>query len=157
MRNHGSRPKYYHRCVGGNFRLDPIQAAALLVKLPHLDDWSQRRRENAAYYDKKFAGTLVQTPYINPACVTIYNQYVIRVPRRDEVLAHLKANDIGCEIYYPVPMHLQECFSYLGCREGDFPEAEKAAAEVMAIPVYPELTDEMKDVVVDTILSFLGK
>jgi dTDP-4-amino-4,6-dideoxygalactose transaminase len=82
---------------------------------------------------------------------------VIRVPRRDEVLAHLKANDIGCEIYYPVPMHLQECFSYLGCREGDFPEAEKAAAEVMAIPVYPELTDEMKDVVVDTILSFLGK
>ncbi len=157
MRNHGSKPKYYHRCVGGNFRLDPIQAAALLVKLPHLDEWSAKRRENAAYYDKKFAGTVAWTPYISPDCVTIYNQYVIRVPRRDEVVAHLKANDIGCEVYYPVPMHLQECFSYLGYREGDFPETEKAAKEVMAIPVYPELTDEMKDVVVDTILSFLSK
>jgi dTDP-4-amino-4,6-dideoxygalactose transaminase len=157
MRNHGSKPKYYHRCVGGNFRLDPIQAAALLVKLPHLDEWSAKRRENAAYYDKKFAGTVAGTPYISPDCVTIYNQYVICVPRRDEVVAHLKANDIGCEIYYPVPMHLQECFKYLGFREGDFPVAEKAAAEVMAIPVYPELTDEMKDVVVDTILSFLNE
>jgi len=156
MRNHGSKPKYYHRCVGGNFRLDPIQAAALLVKLPHLDEWSAKRRENAAYYDKKFAGTVAGTPYISPDCVTIYNQYVIRVPRRDEVVAHLKANEIGCEIYYPVPMHLQECFGYLGYREGDFPDAEKAAAEVMAIPVYPELTDEMQDFVVDTILTFLG-
>ena len=157
MRNHGSKPKYHHKCVGGNFRLDPIQAAALLVKLPHLDEWSAKRRQNAAYYDKKFAGTNVQTPYISPDCVSIYNQYVIRVPRRDEVVAHLKANDIGCEIYYPVPMHLQECFGYLGYREGDFPEAEKAANEVMAIPVYPELTDEMKDVVVEAILSFLGQ
>jgi dTDP-4-amino-4,6-dideoxygalactose transaminase len=157
MRNHGSKPKYHHRCVGGNFRLDPIQAAALLVKLPHLDEWSAKRRENAAYYEKKFTGTVAGTPYISPDCVTIYNQYVIRVPRRDEVVAHLKANGIGCEIYYPVPMHLQECFSYLGYREGDFPEAEKAAKEVMAIPVYPELTDQMKDVVVDTILSFLCK
>ncbi len=156
MRNHGSKPKYYHRCVGGNFRLDPIQAAALLVKLPHLDDWSARRRENAAYYDKKFAGTIVQTPYISPDCVSIYNQYVIRVPRRDEVVAHLKAKDIGCEIYYPVPMHLQDCFGYLGYKEGDFPQAEKAAAEVMAIPVYPELTDQMKDCVVQETLSFLG-
>jgi len=155
MRNHGSKPKYYHRWVGGNFRLDPIQAAALLVKLPHLDEWSEKRRENAAYYDKKFASTVVQTPYIRPECVTIYNQYVIRVPRRDEVVAHLKANNIGCEIYYPVPMHLQECFSYLGYKDGDFPAAEKAAREVMAIPIYPELTDKMKDCVVETILSFL--
>jgi len=157
MRNHGSKPKYYHKYIGGNFRLDPIQAAALLVKLPHLDEWSVKRRSNAAYYDKKFAGTIVQTPYINPDCVTIYNQYVIRVPRRDEVVAHLKAADIGCEIYYPVPMHLQECFRYLGYKDGDFPAAEEAAAEVMAIPVYPELTDQMKDVVVETILSFLEK
>jgi len=156
MRNHGSEPKYYHSYVGGNFRLDPIQAVALLVKLPHLDSWSQGRRDNAAYYNKKFEGTVVQTPYINPDCETIYNQYVIRVPRRDEVVAHLHENNIGCEIYYPVPMHIQKCFEYLGCKAGDFPESEKAANEVMALPIYPELTDEMKDFVADTILGFLG-
>jgi dTDP-4-amino-4,6-dideoxygalactose transaminase len=156
MRNHGSKPKYYHSYVGGNFRLDPIQAAALLVKLGHLDEWSQGRRDNAAYYDKKFAGTEVVTPFISSDCVTIYNQYVIRVPRRDEVVAHLKANDIGCEIYYPVPMHLQKCFSDLGYKRGDFVEAERAAGEVMAIPIYPELTDEMQDCVVESILGFLG-
>ena len=155
MRDHGAEPKYYHSYIGANFRLDPIQAAALLVKLPHLAEWSEGRRRNAAYYDKKFKGTAVQTPYIDPDCVTIYNQYVIRVPKRDDVVAHLKENDIGCEIYYPVPMHMQECFGYLGYKQGDFPEAEKAANEVMAIPVYPELTDEMKDHVVRTILSFL--
>ena len=156
MRNHGSKPKYYHKYIGGNFRLDPIQAAALLVKLPHLNEWSQGRRRNAAYYGKRFAGTVVKTPYINPDCVTIYNQYVIRVPRRDEVATYLSEKNIGCAIYYPVPLHLQECFSYLGCKEGDFPESEKAAKEVLAIPVYPELTDEMKDFVADTILTFLG-
>ena len=156
MRNHGSNPKYYHKYIGGNFRLDPIQAAALLVKLPHLDRWTQARRRNAAYYDKKFAGTAVRTPYISPDCVTIYNQYVIRVPRRDKVIAHLKENNIGCEIYYPVPLHLQECFKYLGCKKGDFPESEKAAKEVLALPIYPELTDEMKDHILETVLSFLG-
>ncbi len=156
MRNHGSKPKYYHEFIGGNFRLDPMQAAALLVKLPYLNEWSEARRKNAAYYNKKFKGTVVQVPYINPDCVTIYNQYVIRVPRRDEVVAHLKENNIGCEIYYPVPMHLQKCFAYLDYGEGDFPESEKAAKEVLALPVYPELTDEMKDCVAETILSFLG-
>jgi dTDP-4-amino-4,6-dideoxygalactose transaminase len=156
MRNHGSKPKYYHKYIGGNFRLDAVQAAALLVKLPHLNEWSQGRRDNAAYYGKKFAGTAVKTPYINPDCVTIYNQYVIRVPGRDEVAAHLSEKNIGCAIYYPVPLHLQKCFSYLAYKEGDFPESEKAAKEVLAIPVYPELTDEMKDYVVETILSFLG-
>jgi len=155
MRNHGAEPKYYHKFIGANFRLDPIQAVALLVKLPHLGAWSEARRRNAAYYDKRFEGTVVQTPYISPDCVTIYNQYCIRVPRRDEVVAHLKANKIGCEIYYPVPAHLQECFSYLGYREGDFPHSEKAANEIMALPVYPELTDEMKDAVVDCLLGFL--
>ncbi len=155
MRNHGSKPKYYHKYIGGNFRLDAVQAAALLVKLPHLNEWSEGRRRNAAYYGKKFAGTVVKTPYINPDCVTIYNQYVIRVPRRDEVAAYLREKNIGCAIYYPVPIHLQECFRYLGYKEGDFPESEKAAKEVLAIPVYPELTDEMKDYVADTILVFL--
>lgn len=156
MRNHGMAPKYYHKYVGANFRLDPIQAAALLVKLPHLDEWSQGRRDNAAYYNEKFAGTVVRTPYISPDCETIYNQYCIRVPRRDEVVAHLHASGIGCEIYYPVPAHLQECFAYLGYRRGDFPESEKAAGEIMALPVYPELTDEMQDAVAEQILTFLG-
>ncbi len=156
MRNHGMEPKYYHKYVGANFRLDPIQAVALLVKLPHLDDWSQARRDNAAYYDKRFKGTVVQTPYVSPDCRTIYNQYCIRVPRRDEVVAHLQASHIGCEIYYPVPAHLQECFAYLGYKQGSFPASEKAAKEIMALPIYPELTDEMQDAVVDAILGFLG-
>ncbi|MHC4110305.1 MAG: DegT/DnrJ/EryC1/StrS family aminotransferase [Planctomycetota bacterium] len=155
MRNHGSKPKYYNKYIGGNFRLDPIQAAALLVKLPHLDEWSEARRHNAVYYDKQFSGTVVQTPYINPDCVSIFNQYVIRVPRRDEVIVHLREKNIGCEIYYPVPAHFQECFRYLGYKEGDFSEAEKAAREVLAIPVYPELTDKMKDYVADMTLAFL--
>jgi dTDP-4-amino-4,6-dideoxygalactose transaminase len=155
MRNHGSEPKYYHKYVGGNFRLDPVQAAALLVKLPHLNDWSEARRQNAAYYNRKFAGTVVQTPWISPDCRTIYNQYCIRVPRRDEVVAHLKANKIGCEIYYPIPAHLQECFAYLGYTRGDFPESEKAAAEVMALPIYPELTRPMQDAVVENVLACL--
>ena len=156
MRNHGMEPKYYHKYVGANFRLDPIQAVALLVKLPHLDDWSQARRDNAAYYNQKFADTVVQTPYISPDCETIYNQYCIRVPRRDEVVAHLHANNIGCEIYYPVPAHLQKCFASLGHKEGAFPVSEKAAAEIMALPVYPELTDAMQDAVAHAILGFLG-
>jgi len=156
MRNHGANPKYYHKFVGGNFRLDPIQAAVLLVKLPHLDKWSQARRSNAAFYDEKFAGTAVETPYISPDCVSIYNQYVIRIPKRDQLVAYLKEKSIGCEIYYPHPMHLQECFRYLGGKCGDFPEAEKAAREVLAIPIYPELTDQMKDYVAKTIMSFLG-
>jgi dTDP-4-amino-4,6-dideoxygalactose transaminase len=156
MRNHGMEPKYYHHCVGGNFRLDPIQAAALLVKLPHLDRWSEARRQNAAYYDTKFQGTEVQVPYVSPDCVSIYNQYVIRVPQRDDVVKHLQANKIGCEIYYPVPMHLQKCFGSLGQGVGSFPEAEKACREVMALPIYPELTDEMKDFVAETILKFIS-
>ncbi len=155
MRNHGSEPKYYHKYVGGNFRLDPIQAAALLVKLPHLDAWSEARRRNAAYYNKRFAGTAVQTPWISPDCRTIYNQYCIRVPRRDELVTHLKANKIGCEIYYPVPAHLQECFAYLGHKRGDFPESERAAAEILALPIYPELTRPMQDAVVEQVLAFL--
>lgn len=155
MRNHGGKPKYYHKYVGGNFRLDAIQAAAILAKLPHLNEWSKKRRCNAAYYDSKFAGTVVQTPYIGPDCETIYNQYVIRVPRRDEVVAHLQEKNIGCAIYYPVPMHLQECFAYLEYKEGDFPESERAGKEVVAIPIYPELTGEMKDYVVETLLAFL--
>jgi len=156
MRNHGMEPKYHHQYVGGNFRLDPIQAAALLVKLPLLDQWSEARRKNAGYYTKKLKDSIVQTPVISEDCVSIYNQYVIRVPKRDELFQHLQFNHIGCEIYYPVPMHLQECFAYLGKGQGSFPEAEKAAREVLALPVYPELTDEMKDYVAKTVLAFLS-
>jgi dTDP-4-amino-4,6-dideoxygalactose transaminase len=155
MRNHGANPKYYHKYIGGNFRLDPIQAAVLLVKLRHLDIWSQARRSNAAFYDEKFEGTVVKTPYINPDCLSVYNQYVIRVLKRDELAAHLQDKGIGCAIYYPVPMHLQECFGYLGYKMGDFPQAEKAAKEVLAIPIYPELTDEMKNHVSEAIIEFL--
>jgi dTDP-4-amino-4,6-dideoxygalactose transaminase len=155
MRNHGMNPKYYHKYIGGNFRLDPIQAAALLVKLPHLDKWSQARRCNAAYYDKKFAGSVVKTPFINPDCVSIFNQYVIRVPGRDKLIKILREKDIGCEIYYPVPLHLQDCFKYIGYKKGDFPQAEKAADEVLALPIYPELSDETKHYVAETVLTFV--
>jgi dTDP-4-amino-4,6-dideoxygalactose transaminase len=157
MRNHGANPKYYHRFIGGNFRLDAIQAAVLLVKLSHLDNWSEARRRNAAFYDEMFADTVIDTPYINPDCVSIYNQYVIRIPNRDEVMALLRKENIGCEIYYPCPMHLQECFSNLDYKQGDFPEAEKASKEVLAIPIYPELTIDMQNYVAEKILSFAGR
>jgi dTDP-4-amino-4,6-dideoxygalactose transaminase len=156
MREHGQKPRYHHHYIGGNFRLDAIQAAVLLVKLPYLDEWSQARRKNAAYYNKKFEGTVVQTPYIREDCVSIYNQYCIRVPRRDEVVSLLGEKSIGCAVYYPIPLHLQECFAYLGYKQGDFPLSEEAAQQIMAIPVYPELTDEMKDYVADTIIDFLS-
>lgn len=157
MRNHGSEPKYYHEYIGGNFRLDPIQAAALLVKLPYLEKWSQMRRENAEYYNEKFKDTPVNTPYIADDCVCIYHQYCVRIPKRDEAVQYLKDRDIGCAVYYPVPLHLQKCFSYLGYKEGDFPHTEEACKEILALPVYPELTDEMKDYVADTLLKFLEK
>ncbi|HUT29796.1 MAG TPA: DegT/DnrJ/EryC1/StrS family aminotransferase [Sedimentisphaerales bacterium] len=155
MRNHGQDAQYNYKYIGGNFRLDAVQAAALLVKLPHLDAWSQARRANAAYYDEKFAGSSVVTPFVRPDCVSIYNQYCVRVSRRDELAAHLKQKGIGYAIYYPNPLHLNECFKYLDYKEGDFPKAEQAAKEVLALPVYPELSDAMKDYVVHTVLAFL--
>ncbi len=153
FRNHGAKPKYFHKYVGGNFRLDPVQAAVLLVKLPHLDGWSAGRRRNAACYDECFRGTPIRTPCISSACVSIYNQYVIQVENRDEMLTHLKAAGIGTEIYYPVPLHLQECFRSLGYRRGDLPYAESAANSVLALPIYPELTREMLDYVAGAVLG----
>ena len=156
-RNHGSKPKYYHKWVGGNFRLDTIHAAALLVKLRYLDQWSQARRQNAAKYDALFADCdAVVTPTIEDYNVSIYNQYVIRVPRRDELQAHLKENNIGSAIYYPLSLHEQECFAELGYKTGDFPVSEQAAKETLAIPIYPELTDEQIGYVADTIKGFLA-
>ena len=153
MRNHGSKPKYYHQYVGGNFRLDPIQAAVLLVKLPHLAEWSQARRRNAAWFDQRFAGTAVGPPYVRPDCVSIYYQYVIRVERRDELVSRLKESEIGVEIYYPVPMHVQKCFANLGYKEHDLPQSEQAAKHVLALPVYPELESDQRDRVVGCVLG----
>ncbi|NLX04817.1 MAG: DegT/DnrJ/EryC1/StrS family aminotransferase [Phycisphaerae bacterium] len=153
MRNHGMEPKYFHHYVGGNFRLDAIQAAALLIKLPHLEAWSEARRVKAAYYDERFAGTAVTTTPVKPDRVSVCNYYTIRVANRDQVVAHLRERKIGCEIYYPVPLHLQRCFEYLGHKEGDFPESERAAREVMSLPIYPELTSAMQDRVVEAVLE----
>ncbi len=156
-RNHGSKPKYYHKWVGGNFRLDTLQAAGLLVKLRHLDDWSARRRANAARYEELFADfEPVTTPVIRDRCVSIYNQYVIRVPRRDELQAFLKEQGIGTAIYYPLSLHQQECFASLAHNEGDFPQSEQAAAESLAIPIYPELTDQQIAYVAGKIKEFLS-
>lgn len=155
MRIHGEESRYVHKWIGGNFRLDPIQAVALNVKLSYLEDWFEARRKVAAYYNEKFSDTDIVTPYVNKDCVHTYNYYVIRVPQRDKVVEELKKNNIGYNIYYPIPLHLQECFSYLGYKEGDLPVSEQAAKEVLALPIYPELTDEMKDFVAETILSFL--
>ncbi|HXD75852.1 MAG TPA: DegT/DnrJ/EryC1/StrS family aminotransferase, partial [Vicinamibacterales bacterium] len=140
VRAHGSQPKYYHKVIGGNFRLDAIQAAVVSAKLPHLDDWTAARQRNAQRYDELLHGQAVGLP----AVVTdrhIFNQYVIRVADRDRVRAGLQRLGVGTEIYYPVPMHLQECFAYLGVEAGVLPESERAAAETLAIPVHPELTD----------------
>lgn len=153
MRSHGSKPKYYHKVVGGNFRLDPLQAAVLLVKLPHLDTWSAARRRNASLYGHALAGTPVVTPYIRPDCVSIFNQYSVRVPHRDAVRQALTDANIGSEIYYPVPMHLQECFAASHRAVGSLAESEKAAEQVLALPIYPELTPEQIAHVADTVKS----
>jgi|SRR5208337_3807784 len=154
LRNHGARPKYFHKHIGGNFRLDPLQAAILKVKLPHLDAWSAARRSHAAYYDDRFQGSSIQTPAIRADGISIYNQYVVRTPERDQLREHLKANGIGTEIYYPRALHEQECFADLGYAPGDFPEASRAAAEVLALPIYPELTAEMLASIADCVLAF---
>ncbi len=148
IRNHGMEPKYFHKHVGGNFRLDAIQAAALLVKLPHLDDWGRMRRQNAAFYDLAFSEVPeIKTPKILPENYSIYNQYVVCVPNRDECMEKLKAAGIGCEIYYPLALHMQECFAPLGYKKGDMPNSEYAAAHSLALPIYPELGQERLEAV----------
>ncbi|MGC2299089.1 MAG: DegT/DnrJ/EryC1/StrS family aminotransferase, partial [Acidobacteriaceae bacterium] len=153
LRSHGAQPKYFHAVIGGNFRLDPIQAAILLVKLPHLDAWSEGRRRNAAYYNERFADSPVQTPYVLPDCVSIYNQYSIRVPQRDALAEHMKQQAVQTEIYYPLPLHRQQCFAWLGYREGSLPHAEAVAREVLALPCYPELPPQLLSYVADTVLN----
>ncbi|MBK6679481.1 MAG: DegT/DnrJ/EryC1/StrS family aminotransferase [Ignavibacteriales bacterium] len=175
MRVHGGKPKYYHKVIGGNFRLDSIQAAVLSVKLPHLNDWSAKRRENAAYYTKLLieAGLAEETGrikfddknkvlipkavYEGPGLVNyhIYNQYVLRVERRNALRAFLTEKGIGNEVYYPVPFHRQECFAHLNLKDEDYPVANCAATDSFAIPIYPELTKEMMEYVVASIAEFI--
>jgi dTDP-4-amino-4,6-dideoxygalactose transaminase len=157
LRAHGSKPKYYHKVIGGNFRLDAIQAAIVCAKLPHLDDWTAARQRNAARYDQLFQDTRV--PVGLPKVVTerhIFNQYVVRVSDRDELRAYLRKKGIETEVYYPVPMHVQECFAYLGYTPGDFPESERAAKETVALPVHPELTESQLRFVVTTIGDYFA-
>ncbi len=175
MRVHGMEPKYYHKVIGGNFRLDSLQAAVLRVKLPYLDSWSEKRRENAALYTKYFieAGLAEEVGKLSfdeknkvllPKAIYkdseqknyhIYNQFIIRVEKRDELWEFLKKKEIGCEVYYPVPFHRQECFEYLKSNDADYPNSNFAAEHSLALPIYPELTDEQIKYVVDSINEFV--
>jgi dTDP-4-amino-4,6-dideoxygalactose transaminase len=158
LRVHGSKPKYYHKVIGVNSRLDALQAVALLVKIKYLDQWTAKRRKNADYYRERFQknglNELVGLPKVAEGNFHIYNQFVIRVNKRDELQKFLTQAGIGTEIYYPIPLHLQECFQYLGYKEGQFPESEKAARETLALPIYPELTTEQQDYIVEKIKEF---
>ncbi|HSC15992.1 MAG TPA: DegT/DnrJ/EryC1/StrS family aminotransferase [Gammaproteobacteria bacterium] len=158
LRVHGGEPKYYHSVIGGNFRLDELQAAVLVIKLKHLDDWTRARQANAARYDELFRsadlGAAIKPPTRVAGSRHIFNQYVIRTRKRDELRAHLVASGVGTEIYYPVPLHAQRCFAYLEHDPSDFPQAQKAASEVLALPIYPELTPEQLEYVVRQIAAF---
>lgn len=160
LRNHGAEPKYFHKRIGGNFRLDALQAAVLRVKLPHLPAWTDRRRENARQYTRLFRESGVAARVVLPLEPAgyhhIYNQYVVRVPERDRVRESLAASGIDTEIYYPVPFHLQECFAALGYSAGDFPYAEQAASTSLALPVYGELSTAQLQAVVEAVARAIG-
>jgi dTDP-4-amino-4,6-dideoxygalactose transaminase len=166
LRNHGSPRRYVHEEMGWNSRLDSMQAAILRVKMRYIAEWNEARRERAAVYDRLFNGTglvsqsespaPVQLPWREPRARHVFHQYVVRVQRRDELRAFLAERGVGSEVYYPIPLHLQSCFAYLGYREGDFPEAEKAAREVLALPMFPELRLEEQEYVVAAIAEFYG-
>ena len=158
LRGHGAKPKYYHKIVGGNFRLDAIQAAIVSAKLPHLDAWTAARQRNAKRYDQLLGEASV--PIGLPIVATdrhIFNQYVIRVTNRDQLQAYLKQKGVGTEVYYPVPLHLQECFAYLGHKTGAFPESERASKETLALPVDPELTEAQARFVAECVCEFLDR
>ncbi len=156
LRNHGQNPQYYYGIIGGNFRLDSIQAAVLSIKLKHLDGWNEKRRRNAALYDSLLADSPVKTPKIDPNNVSNYHQYTIKAPQRDKLQEFLRENRIGSAIFYPRPLHLQQCFAELGYKSGDLPVAEKLSSEVLSLPIYPELTEEQLQYVAGTILKFYG-
>jgi len=166
FRQHGMEPRYHHHFLGGNFRLDEIQAAILDVKLSHLQNWSAARRGAADFYREQFAKrgltgriTLPAEPYRASGLVNhhIYHQFVVRTPRRDALRAHLTRREVGTEIYYPIGLHLQECFAYLGYHEGNLPETERAARESLALPIYPEISREAQSYVVSAIAEFFDQ
>jgi dTDP-4-amino-4,6-dideoxygalactose transaminase len=162
LRNHGMEERYYHREVGGNFRLDALQAAILSVKLPHVKSWNAERRRNAEHYGEAFAAAGLADRIVQPArpfrgrveSDHVFHQYVLRAPQRDELARHLAAHGIGHGIYYPVPLHRQECFAYLGYGEGSLPESERAARETIALPIFSELREDEIGEVVATIAAF---
>jgi len=158
LRVHGGKPKYFHALIGGNFRIDELQAAVLRIKLKYLDGWTAGRQRNAAYYDRAFSaadlGGRVITPQAAPGQRHIFNQYVVRVHERDALRKFLGEHGVGTEIYYPVPLDRQECFGYLGYAPGAFPESERAAAETLAIPIYPELTEDQLETVVARVAEY---
>jgi dTDP-4-amino-4,6-dideoxygalactose transaminase len=160
LRNHGSEVKYYHKYVGWNARLDTVHAAMLRVKLRHIDEWTANRRWAAARYDKLITasqlGGFIRPPATRPDRTHVFNQYVVRVSggQRDGLMKHLKDNGIGCDIYYPLPLHLQDCLTYLGHRPGDFPASEAAAKAVLALPIFPEITEAQQRRVIETCAAF---
>lgn len=168
LRAHGMRRRYYHDEIGWNSRLDTIQAAVLLVKLAYVDRWNEQRRKLGANYDRLFQaqgltesgqiypGNGVILPTCHPRATHVYHQYVLRVRRRDKLREFLSERKIGSEIFYPVPLHQQECLKFLGYKQGDMPESERAAAEVLALPIYPELREDEQQTVVSAIAAFLG-
>jgi dTDP-4-amino-4,6-dideoxygalactose transaminase len=160
LRVHGGKPKYFHSVIGGNFRIDELQAAVLRVKLKYLDGWTAARQRNAAFYDAALAaaelGARVVTPRAPADGRHIFNQYVVRAQKRDALKDFLTGRSIGTEIYYPVPLHLQKCFAYLGYASGDFPESERAAAETLALPIYPELSEQQLGHVAASVAAFYG-
>ncbi len=159
LRVHGGKPKYYHALIGGNFRIDELQAAVLRVKFKYLDGWTEARQRNAAYYDAAFARAELGSKVITPRPSRgrhIFNQYILRVRRRDALKAFLGERGIGTEIYYPVPLHLQQCFAYLGYRRGDFAHSERAAEETLALPIYPELSEAQLEHVVASVAQFFA-
>jgi len=161
MRAHGSNPKYYHRVIGGNFRIDALQAALLRVKLPELAAWTARRRENAARYDAAFSAFDRDERLLRPPVRRfqghIYNQYVIRTSRRDELQAHLQSEGIATAVYYPVPLHRQDCFAHLGHREGSLPVSEQASGEVLALPIFAGLGESRQNRIIDSVIRFLSR
>lgn len=166
LRNHGSPRRYYHEEIGWNCRLDAIQAAVLRVKLPHVAAWNEQRRQRAAAYDRLFSevgltsntgNSPVTLPFVSPQAQHVFHQYVIRAQRRDDLRAFLAERQIATEIYYPLPLHLQPCFSYLGYQEGDLPESERAAREVLALPMFPELTEDEQRWVAGSIADFYSQ
>lgn len=156
LRDHGQNPRYFYKMVGGNFRLDGIQAAVLTVKLRYLDEWNKKRRQNAAFYDDIFSDSPVRSPKIDSNNVCIYHQYTITVPERDRLQKFLAENQISSAVFYPKPLHLQECFGELGYRPGDLPITERLCDEVLSLPIYPELSQEQMEYVARGVLKFYG-